>query len=218
MARLLPLLTHLAPPTGCAPIRLDRFSPLFDNAAAAGLRRVRPTLAYYYVFPLGRRELAQLAYFFDFDYEDGRKPENYITSVQNEIHKWRDARFRGDGVQQPKLDLLLGDDGIARVVDTRPCAVAAEHSLAGLDAQLLIACDAAKPRGALERQFATAHDPEAVGDGLERLIANRLLAKIDDQFLSLPVLRNRGSLAMEILPDARRQVPTAAPSESLLPL
>src|SRR5215470_7576960 len=58
----------LEPPTGCSPIRLDRFSPLFNQAEASGLRRVRPTLAYYFVFPLGRRELARLAYFFDFDY------------------------------------------------------------------------------------------------------------------------------------------------------
>jgi ribosomal peptide maturation radical SAM protein 1 len=215
MAALLPLLTHLAPPTGCAPIRLDRFSPLFDNATAVGLRRVRPTLAYYYVFPLGRRELARLAYFFDFDYEDGRKPETYITGLQNEILKWRDARFRDD-VQRPKLDLLLGDDGTAQVFDTRLCAVAAEHRLAGLDAQLLVACDAAKPRAALERQFAASHGPDAVGDGLERLVAARLVVKIDDQFLSLPVLRNRGSAATESLPDAHRQVPAPARSESLL--
>ena len=77
MAELIPLLTHLEPPTGCAKIRLDRFSPLFNKATSVAAAS-RPTLAYYYVFPLGRRELARLAYFFDFDYEDGRRPESYI--------------------------------------------------------------------------------------------------------------------------------------------
>lgn len=216
MAELLPLLTHLEPPTGCAQIRLDRFSPLFNKAAERGLRRVRPTLAYYYVFPLGRRELARLAYFFDFDYEDGRKPDAYITPVQNEIARWRNARFLDEGKNRPKLDAWIQEGGTVKVADTRSCAVTGEHWLAGLDAQILLACDTAQSRAAVERQFASSHTREQTGEAIERLLAARLAAAIDNQILSLPVLRNRPAVNMEMQRDAHRQIPTPANPEPLL--
>ena len=65
------------PPSGCAPIRLDRFSPFHATPDAFGLSSVRPTRAYYYVFPFGRAQLRRLAYYFDFDYADGRDPHAY---------------------------------------------------------------------------------------------------------------------------------------------
>ncbi|MEO8127828.1 MAG: RiPP maturation radical SAM C-methyltransferase, partial [Bryobacteraceae bacterium] len=49
MAQLLPLLTHLQPPSSCSPVRLDRFSPFFTRRERFGLQRVRPTPAYFYV-------------------------------------------------------------------------------------------------------------------------------------------------------------------------
>jgi ribosomal peptide maturation radical SAM protein 1 len=221
MAALLPLLTHLEPPTGCAQIRLDRFSPLFNKADASGLRRVRPTLAYYYVFPLGRRELARLAYFFDFDYDDGRKVDSYITRVQNEIAKWRNARFIEEGARRPKLDAFLQDGGGMHILDSRDCATAPEHWLAGIDAQLVMACDAAQSRKALERQFAASHNREAIADALDRLMAARLFANIDDQYLNLPVLRNRPAsvstnVNLDTQRDAYRQIPAVTNPEPLL--
>jgi ribosomal peptide maturation radical SAM protein 1 len=215
MARLIPLLTHLEPPTGCTQIRLDRFSPLFNNAAAVGFQRVRPTLAYYYVFPLGRRELARLAYFFDFDYADGRKPEHYTQQVQNEIVKWRNARFREDTANRPRLDALIREKGVICITDTRECAVVREHWLNGLEAKIFLACDAAQPRQTLAQQFA-AHPSEAINDALERLLAARLFAQIDHVFLSLPVLRNRPPTTLETQSDGYRPIPTASDSESLL--
>lgn len=216
MAGLLPLLTHLEPPSGCAQIRLDRFSPLFDNAAAHGLRRVRPTMAYYYIFPLGRRELSRLAYFFDFDYEDGRKPETYIRSLQNEITFWRNARFEDEGKNRPKLDASMEKEGKVAVADTRACAVAAAHRLAGLDAKILLSCDTAQSLAALEQQHAPAHTPQHIDEAVQRLLTARLAIEIDNKILSLPVLRNRPAATMENRHDALRQISTPANPESLL--
>ena len=59
MADLLPLLTHLAPPISAMPIRLDRFSPNFDQAEALGLTAVEPVPAVSPHLPVsarGRRE------------------------------------------------------------------------------------------------------------------------------------------------------------------
>jgi len=214
MADLIPLLAHLEPPTGCAQIRLDRFSPLFNKAAEAGITRVRPTLAYYYVFPLGRRELARLAYFFDFDYEDGRKPGTYIRRVQDEISKWRNARFQEDASRRPRLDATVHKDGTVHVSDSRECAVTREHWLAGLSSQVLLACDTAHPRSALDRQFAPGYGAAEVGETLARLVDAKLVAPIDNVFVSLPVIRNREALETER--DADRPIPTAANPEPLL--
>ncbi len=216
MADLIPLLTHLEPPTGCAQIRLDRFSPLFNKAAESGIRRVRPTLAYYYVFPLGRRELTRLAYFFDFDYEDARKPETYIQRVQNEITKWRNARFQPDALRRPRLDATLHKDGTVHVSDSRECAVAGEHWLAGLQAQLILACDVAQSSAALDRRFAAEYDGEAVANALTQMLEARLFARIDNVFLSLPVIRNRTPEHVETERDAYRPIPTTANPEPLL--
>ena len=81
MAELVPLLEHLDAPMSTARLRLDRFSPFHARAEAYGFRRVRPSHAYFHVFPLGRRELDRLAYFFDYDYEDERLPETYTRAA-----------------------------------------------------------------------------------------------------------------------------------------
>jgi ribosomal peptide maturation radical SAM protein 1 len=234
MAALLPLLTHLEPPTGCSPIRLDRFSPLYGDAEAAGLRRVRPTRAYYYAFPLGRRELARLAYFFDFDYADGRSPEAYTRRVQNEIVKWRNARYQGEATrtgggddapsqrpvhapQRPRLDAFLREAGAIEITDTRECAAAREHLLVDLDAELLVFCDAAQSRSAVARRFA-GQPAGAVTAAIERLLQAKLAAEIDGQLLGLPVLRNRPAEPVESEHDVNAQPrgPKAANPQPLL--
>ncbi len=216
MADLIPLLTHLEPPTGCAQIRLDRFSPLFNKAGESGLLRVRPTLAYYYVFPLGRRELARLAYFFDFDYKDGRRPETYIVPLQNEITKWRNARFQVDVTRRPRLDATVHKDGTIHVSDSRDCAAVGEHWLAGLSAEMLMACDVAQSHQALDRRFLSEYATDTVRETLGKLLSAKLVAQIDNLFLSLPVIRNRTPQTVETECDADRPIPTTTNPEPLL--
>jgi ribosomal peptide maturation radical SAM protein 1 len=198
-AGIIPLLTHLEPPTGCAPIRLDRFSPLFTRAEEMGLRRVRPTHAYYYVFPLGRRELSRLAYFFDFDYGDGRAPAEYIETTQREVGEWRSARF---GDQRPRLDATIQEDGTIVVDDTRACARLERHVLSGCEAEVYLACDAAQTPRAVAGLLGTRHSRSDVCHSLSRLVDSRLVLTRGDHFLGLGVLRNRpvASSAMDDLP------------------
>jgi ribosomal peptide maturation radical SAM protein 1 len=215
MAELLPLLTHLESPTGCSPIRLDRFSPLFNQAEESGLRRVRPTQAYYYVFPLGRRELARLAYFFDFDYEDGRKPDTYIVKLQNAVARWRNARFATDPAARPRLDASC-EGGCVEIVDTRECATAPKHWLTGLEAELLVMCDTARTKPALIRELGL-DDPAELERAVDRLVEARLAIEIDGHVLSLPVLRRRPE-SEENFPDVSERVSSAANPEQLLRL
>jgi ribosomal peptide maturation radical SAM protein 1 len=208
MARLLPLLVHLPPPSSCAPIRLDRFSPLFVGAEAFSLRRVRPTSAYYYVYPLGRRELSRLAYFFDFDYGDDRHPADYIGDLRREVEHWLLARSVEE-TERPRLDATIEADGSVTIADTRPCAVQPVHQLTGLDAEIYLACDSAQGIASLSARF------EAVEPALARLTRDGLMVEMEGRVLSLAVLRNRSALSPGVS-DAHVRVSAPKTGEPLL--
>ena len=106
-ARLLPTISHLTPPASCGQFRLDRFSPMYMHPEEFGLAGVRPHCAYYYVFPLGRNGLARLAYYFEFDYADGRDPKSYASRVEGEVARWT-SLSRQPAERRPVLDLLPG--------------------------------------------------------------------------------------------------------------
>lgn len=70
MARLVPSLSHLQPPNAVGAVRLDRFSPLFEEREAWGIEDVRPYPAYGYVYDLPDEALARLAAHFTFSVRD----------------------------------------------------------------------------------------------------------------------------------------------------
>src|SRR5918911_22763 len=190
MAKLLPLLTHLSPPASCTPIRLDRFSPFYTRPDELGLERVRPTLAYYYVYPLGRRELMRLAYFFDFDYADKRVPATYIMEVRQEVQKWWNKRL-GEPDERARLDAYYDED-VVNITDTRGIAGTEQsHQLTGLAAQLFRQCDSAQSVANLQREFAGLTSEEEIQRALAELQDAKLIIEMDGQYLSLAVIRNR---------------------------
>ena len=75
LAEMVPSLTHLRPPGGLYQIRVDRFSPYFTAPEAVGLANVRAGIAYRHVYPFPPADLDRLAYYFDYDYADGRDPD-----------------------------------------------------------------------------------------------------------------------------------------------
>jgi ribosomal peptide maturation radical SAM protein 1 len=192
MAELLPLLTHLQPPSACAPIRLDRFSPFFTRSSDFGMLRVRPTSAYYYVYPFGRRELMRLAYFFDFDYSDDRNPYDYLGSVKDEVHNWWRVR-NGDIKKEnyPRLDATHIDSGDILITDSRPCAPTSSRLVSGLDALVLAGCDSSRTVGGLTRRLDGTVAEADIRESLARLQADKLLVEMEGQYGSLPVFRNR---------------------------
>ena len=105
---------------------------------------------------------------------------------------------------------------VAEHFDTRACAVSREHTLTGLDAQILLACDSALSRIGLQRQLAADYRGEEVTKAIEGLLNARLVAEIGNQIVSLPVLRNRPVEAMEAERKVHAAIPSAAHSESLL--
>ena len=187
MARLFPRLTHLDPPCACGMLRLDRFSPFHTRAEELGIRRMRPARAYFYVYPLGRRELARLAYFFDHDYEDDRDPNAYVAPVQAEVGKWKAARF-AQNAAPPRLDAHFDAEGVT-IHDSRPAATAPRHELRGLAALVYALCDSTATVAGLAQ--ATGRPAEEIDAVLASLDRAGLIARADNRAVALAVFRER---------------------------
>lgn len=188
MTQLLPKLTHLDRPAACSKIRLDRFSPLFEQAQARGLKRVRPNHAYYYVFPFEKKSLMRLAYFFEYDYEDGRNPQEYTVELGAAVQRWWAEQARD---QPAVLDAhVMGDCVI--VIDTRAAAVQTQHHLDGVDAAVLETCDSVRSWMGVQRHLPDVQ-PEAITESIGRLRDLRLMEEQNGYYVSLPVFRERAS-------------------------
>ena len=151
------------------------------------MRRIRPSLAYYYVFPLGRRELLKLAYFFDFDYDDGRNPYEYLAPVHAEVERWQAIGQPSDRV---RLDAFYHQAGFV-IEDTRPVAEVGQHQLTGLAAQVYSRCDSIQSLASLIRSLSPTADESQLRQALSEMVAARLMIEMDEQYLSLAVMRNR---------------------------
>lgn len=186
-ARLLPKLTHLDPPCSCGTVRLDRFSPFHARADAFGFKRMRPARAYFYVFPFGRRELNRLAYFFDFDYADGRAPQDYLAAVQDQARDWTASRY-GPPESHPRLDARY-DGRTLEISDSRACATSPEHVFKDFAAELYARCDQVAKVATLALDYGRSREEiEVTLDDFER---RKLLARSGDNVLSLAVFRAR---------------------------
>lgn len=186
MAELIPLLTHLQPPAFCEPARMDRFSPMFAAPEQFGLVRRRPVPAYRYVYPLQGASLEKLAYFFEFEYGDGRQPETYVKDLIHEVERWANLRH-----QYPaQLDLYQAASGVL-ISDTRACAVKRTHILSGVAAKVYLLCDTSRTAVSVTsklRDVASEHEISAL---LEKFVAAKLMIESDGHYLSLAVIRNR---------------------------
>jgi ribosomal peptide maturation radical SAM protein 1 len=183
MARLVPSLTHLQPPGGVNQVRLDRFSPNFDEAEAGGFVNVRPAEPYHHVYPLRREDLARLVWHFDFDYADGREPAGYTRALRCAIERWREQR------ETARLD-LGGDGDILEIQDTRPSATRPRTVMRGAARLAYLALDAGSTveavRGELLRLLGDAAPTiETIEGWLETWLRDRLVMREGPRYLSL---------------------------------
>jgi len=184
MARLVPLLTHLPPPRSHGMIRLDRFSPNFDDADRLGFTDVVPLLPYRYVYPLSDDALNNLAYFFSFGYREPRDVGGYVRRLHMELRAWR-RRWENN-------DLFSVDTGDCLLLwDLRPVSRALLTMLRGTDRLLYQACDSAcdlhRMVECLERSADGPLSPDAVEERLEDLVRSGLLVRDGSRYLALAI-------------------------------
>ena len=138
--RLIDSIWHLDPPTGLGPIRLDRFSPYHADPGSFGMVNVRPMAPFTYLYPFGRTQQMQIAYYFDFDYEEGRAEDTYAREALGLVRTWMADGARGD------LQLSSHPDGTLELLDTRRELAESPRRavLRGWKAAVFRACDRAR--------------------------------------------------------------------------
>jgi ribosomal peptide maturation radical SAM protein 1 len=114
-ADMIPLLTHLPPPTGVYPVRFDRFSPYHKNAASYGLD-LRPMDFYTSVYPFEPDDLKNFAYYFaDHNYtaEYVQAVAEWLTKLRALVAEWHAKWSSQSAASRPALyfkddsDLLI---------------------------------------------------------------------------------------------------------------
>lgn len=120
MAALIPLLAHLPPPSGVAPLSIERFSPYFDERDAFGIDNLRPVAAYSAAHP-GMADTSGIAYHFTGDYPSTyrRRPE-LIRSIERQVNGWKAAWTEHDTL--PLLEIIELSEERYLICDLRPCA------------------------------------------------------------------------------------------------
>jgi hypothetical protein len=177
-AATVPLLTHLQPPGFRSPIRLDRFSPYFEQAQQYGITNVRPHLAYQHLYDLPVSAIANLAYFFEFDYADGRQVHQYTAPLLEQLDAWTQ--------HHPTSELLTADNENHLLVwDLRPAARRPFQVLEGLHREVLLACDRVHGIGRLDAVAEQHCGPDALPGVLADLVDAGLLLTEDGHYLTL---------------------------------
>jgi ribosomal peptide maturation radical SAM protein 1 len=187
MVSLIAGLHHLEPPQGCGPVRVDRFSPYFVNPGQFGLCNLRCDRSYAYVYDLPESDLANLAYYFEHDYTDGRDPSTYTARLREAVDTWEANAGRSG--------LIYRDDGDTLAIqDDRVGALQPKLRLDKVERALYLFLDRYHSWSALlekASQFGwTDVEVEAL---LRRWLELRLVAKADGRYLALALPPPRSS-------------------------
>jgi ribosomal peptide maturation radical SAM protein 1 len=185
-AELIRAIWHLDPPTGYGPIRIDRFSPYHADPSAFGLVNLRPMAPFTFLYPFEPRKLMNIAYYFDFDYADGRADDTYAQPAIDMVRVWMADRDRG------MLLMRLDDAGTLELLDTRGERTNAPRraTLRGWKAAAFLACDRAQPLAALTmlpELRAEAVDVDDLHAFLGRCVENELMVTSGQAWLNVAV-------------------------------
>jgi ribosomal peptide maturation radical SAM protein 1 len=161
----LPLLTHLFPPAGVFPVRFDRFSPYYEEAAAYGLD-LQPLDWYELTYPFPPRALADLAYYFsDQNYAApyAMNAARMVTRLREKVERWK-ALWNGG---EPPVLRLEERHGTAYVVDSRS-GTRKEDELSDDTRRVLDALSVPRKRAAIEKEAPGVDVPAELDDLMDR--------------------------------------------------
>lgn len=185
MADLVPLIEHLQPPVGLSKLRLDRFSPNYEQPL--GFRHVRPALAYRVLHSIPEADLCDLAYFFEGEAE-GAAGEAQLRRLRGQVAAWKAAWAGGTPI--PQLSFVRVASGLL-VRDTRRVAQAPLHYLG--PAAAAVADGLRNPTGlsGLVERLSTGFPRNSVNAALDQLVDAQLVLRRGDKALSLLVEAGR---------------------------
>jgi ribosomal peptide maturation radical SAM protein 1 len=186
-AAAIPHLAHLQPPAGANRIWLERFSPLFTQAARFPMRRREPEASYRWVYP-SAMDIERVAYFFDYELEEALDPAAY-TALSDAVGQWSSAWQAGP----PPILVYRSAPGFLQIYDGRPDRQGT-YTFHDTLAEIYLAC-ADRPRTARGVHRDLGLDvPVSAVDGAFRRFAERGLMFLDDDLavsLALPATPGR---------------------------
>jgi hypothetical protein len=193
MAEAALALTHLQPPYGFWPIRVDRFSPYHFDWESFGVGRPEPKDFYRRVYPESRFAPEEMAYFFDWRLPEGAPdPRARVSGLEEAVGFWR-------GVWPRSLFASSQGLGFVRLFDTRLARLGwrfefREDTLTGVEAHIARLCESIRGFEAILASCREAHpgsQAERVRETLDAMVERRWLYREDDQylFLALPSAR-----------------------------
>lgn len=183
---LIEAIWHLDPPQAYGRLRLDRFSPYHGDPEAFGMQNVRPKASLLHLYPFPREDVMEMAYYFDFDYADGRRANAHAGRALEVTRAWIADADRG------MLSLAIAEDGIVHLDESRPTVTTAPKRIVldGWHAAVFLACDRAQ--SARELMQLPAVQDKAVSEGqlrefLADCIRRRLMVHNDRSWLNVAV-------------------------------
>ncbi len=174
MAALMPRVCHLPQPSGVTAIRLDRFSPNFNDAGQLGFTRVRPLPFYEFLYDLPEAARHNLAYYFAYEYRKPQEVARYAEPLVKGVHAWRTAWKHAELISVDVDDALI-------VFDTRPRSSGPVSVLTGADRAIYLACDAIAEASQLHQANG------ATASRLDAMVARGLMLRDGTRYLSLAV-------------------------------
>lgn len=173
--KLIKKLRSLPPPYSHSRVRVDRYSPLFDEGTKHGIVVGAPTGRDKWLpFPLDSR--TRMAYFFDFSYtgEDELENNSLWEQLASEIDMWK-KQYR------PKSLTYSVKGSSVIILDNRPMMEAREIKISGRLAEVFLKC----------KEGLHVRECGAIQEELEILFECEVAVKIDNHIISLPILVNR---------------------------
>jgi magnesium-protoporphyrin IX monomethyl ester (oxidative) cyclase len=199
MAEFLPLLYHLSPPHFVR-IRFDRFSQYFERPEQFDLTLV-PNQYYKHVYPFSQDDLTEFAYFWeDASYRNnGRTSLNkpWLKKIGVLVNKeWKEAFYNFSNVPKAELFISKIDERHMVIYDTRPCAISYECRLSGTEFFIYNACRQPMTRASLYQAVSCTCQDEPIDEdsfdqGLQQLIAKKLLLGINGRYLALATTKSK---------------------------
>jgi len=134
--RLVPYLQHLAPPR-LSPLRIQRFSPYYNDPESYGIKDIKPLNAYRQAFP-ATVDVDRLAYFFTASYpsESRQRPE-ILSHLLDLLGEWNAKWVRNE---IPDLSIMPEGENQWIVQDSRDCAKAPGCMVDDKDYSVLYEC------------------------------------------------------------------------------
>jgi ribosomal peptide maturation radical SAM protein 1 len=194
---LIPLLTHLEPPSSVTRLYLERFSPYFERAEEYGIEVRGPAKFYRLIYPAGDELLARIAYEFEYFVKD-LEPNPMIKPLHARV-----ARLWSESAPPSTLTLVRGA-GFVTIYDRRAGLPAQDLTLTGTSATIYLELDAGRTPEQLADALGGAVGTAAIRELLDELVRKRLVYEENGVYLALAVAL-RPVLARRTVPPLRAQ-------------